>query len=259
MRRPDNLNRREQLYAYIIGQIVHNSAIDPKTRVPFLPRPKYVNVDEFYVSTEYKEGDTVMTVGSLTRNPNIFVVGECIGGGGHECVIRDFFTGQICNYSNETYWSIHNLPWHLTISDKHHAIWSRMCRAIKRAEPYRYYFMPHKATFDDDKKEITIITRKKWTEDETTHPPLSYKTLSRDITAIMLKGVVEGMIDSAMAEQPKEENGLYICSRAHICDEDCCMDSVPHKRNEHCSDGKKCGVTGEWMQCIPVPKPKEAE
>jgi len=174
--------RREALYAHIIGRLLHAN------RFPG-PRPADYNdycrkERTFYISEVFLKGDLILTTGGLWNNPNPWNVGYCVEKHSeHEVVILDIFSGTECNYGNESYVALHNLPFHLTMNDKQYALYQRFLRAIDAVDPYRDDFRVANA-IPLPPGGVRFYTRVKWETERTAHD-ISFRMRSRDMRACL--------------------------------------------------------------------------
>jgi hypothetical protein len=158
------MTRREKLYLRIIGAFAHTNTW-------------YGDRSGISVRTSYAVhcthdgiaiGDVVMAQTSMVMNPNPFVIGKV-----HEIpandlgtwVIEDIFTGTLCNYSNETFIKIHNLPYYLTMNDRDHRLYRRFVVACKKVDSWKLRCCDAKPTKDG----MIFTTRQRYAEGNRTH------------------------------------------------------------------------------------------
>jgi hypothetical protein len=198
------LNRREELYQYLIGALLFQNL-----EYATLPDHDYRRKQGMtYFSRSFAVGDLILTDGSLRRNHNPWCVGVCVEKySDHEVVIRDIFSGQLCNYGNESFISAHNIPFRYLLNTKDHKLYKRFHRAIEAVDYWGFDFrICHAEPFD---KGVTFNTRRKWESVETgaVHQ-IKHTMLSRDIRASLKKIITDrqALIDQSKLEKQQQES-----------------------------------------------------
>jgi hypothetical protein len=155
----EGLTRREELYLAIIARFVsrHLTTYDGSWLIRS-PRP-----DQYDMRLEdvYAVGDLVLTytsIGGRANKWNISLVHE--KSGHNSCVLRDVFTGELCNYGNEDFKKIPGIPFHLLLPDDQYALWVQFSVACQEVDDY--FLIPAKARFGEEK--AIYIVREKWTD-----------------------------------------------------------------------------------------------
>jgi len=162
-----DLNRREILYVRIISRMMLGNFWygDYKTG----RNKTYEDVkDEFHLTDDVKEGDIVICSSSIYRQSHIFVIGRLLKYDYNATsVIEDLMTGDLCDYGNESYVAIRNLPNHLLITDKQYKFWRKFANVCYKIDSYE--FIPCDCSFDDKEKIAIFETREKWTNKTIKH------------------------------------------------------------------------------------------
>ena len=95
-----------------------------------------------YVSSgEPKAGDLVICQGSWVRGVHDWVVGyvDEVKGYGH-CMIREIGTDRLCDISNESFCTIHNIDGDHLLTGDQHLFQRKVLRAFARGDEYSYRY-----------------------------------------------------------------------------------------------------------------------
>lgn len=155
------LTRREELYLSIISRLASRNVVSSDGT--YLYKSSAPDKYDMRIEDKYEVGDVVMTYSSIGRGvPNIWNIAfvEAVSGYA-ECVLRDIFTGELCNYSNESFKRIVGIPFHLLLSDENHARWEAFKEICEDVDSF--YLIPIYAVFGET--EVMYRTRMKWTDD----------------------------------------------------------------------------------------------
>jgi len=157
----EGLTRREELYLSIISLFIsrHLTTQDGN----WLVRTTRPDKHDARLESEYEVGDLVLTHTSIGRRIpnkwNVAIVHEKIERSA--CVLRDIFTGELCNYGNESFEKIVGVPFYRTLSDDQHQLWEQFRDACIAVDDY--FLRPIYAEFGEET--ATYRTREKWTDD----------------------------------------------------------------------------------------------
>jgi len=159
------LNRREILYKTILSHLIHRNTWYGNVSGMHREKSYYVDNGHVYFDSDVKEGDLVFCTTSMYRQDHIFLIGFLYQE--NPAIIKDPITGELCNYSNERFTAIHNIPNYYLVTDKQHRYWKMFVNACHKVN--RWNLIPVNCFFDDDKKQVRFITRKKWGEFNVEH------------------------------------------------------------------------------------------
>ncbi len=172
LKKQHNLNRREQLYSYIIGRMMFESTwyVDESLKRKLGGHKTYEEAEaDFHLANNVKKGDIVICSTSICRQSHVFLIGRLLEYDyGGKSVIQDVITGDLCDYGNESFTAIRNIPSHLLLTDKQYKFWKTFCNSCYKVDSYN--LIPFDCSFHDESKIATFKTRQRYASISETKP-----------------------------------------------------------------------------------------
>ena len=156
MKMKTELSRREKLYVHIISRAANFNQWHGNNPPVGLPTKDYL-----YFSWDINVGDLIMGASISYKNQDVYAIGICkeiISN--NNCIVQDIFSGAECNWTNDTFTSIHGVSFEYLLTDTQHKFNLKVKRIADRVGEDEC-FLPVNIIFDGDK--VTYTTREKWT------------------------------------------------------------------------------------------------